>query len=331
VKMIEPLDEPLNPGDLLDFHGTSMSAESTPSGARSLRISLKQWKMFHAVIDSDGFTGAANNLHISQSSISYTLAKMQEQLGVSLLMVKGRKAQLTEEGKILLERSRELVRNAVALEELAENLRQGWGPEIRLAMDPSFPPALLMLALRKLSSAPQNIRLSVTEATLDQAKRALQENTVDLAISTQAILGFAGEELIEVEQVAVAHPENPLFALGREITIDDLETQFQIAVSGSNDYVTADVNYRLPRYSRLWNVSSVDRAIGALRHGLGYAWLPKYRVQRSLAENHIRMLPLINGSSHKTNLHLVFGRSLAADSGAMRFAEALQSCSEGEY
>ena len=328
MKMIEPMDEPLKTGDLLGSHKTPIGTKSAPFNGRNLRISLRQWRMFHAVIDFDGFTGAANNLHISQSSISYTLAKMKEQLGVSLLTVKGRKAQITEEGKILLERSRDLVRNALELEELAENLHQGWGPEIRMAMDPSFPPTLLMLALRKFSFFPQNIRLSVKDATLDQAKKALQENTVDLAISTQVILGFAAKELIEIEHIAVAHPDNPFFTLGREITIDDLETQFQIAISSSNDYVTADVNYCFPKYSRLWNVSSLDRAIGALRHGLGYAWLPKYQAQRWLEKNQIRVLPLTNGCSHKTTLYIIFGRSIAADSNAKKFADILKSCSE---
>lgn len=322
------MDGALSPGKLREFDGPSMSVESTSLKSRNLRISLKQWKMFHAVIEFDGFFGAADSLHVTQSTISHAVAKLQEQLGVPLLALKGRKAQITEEGRILLERSRDLVRNAVELEELAENLRQGWGPEIRLAIDPSFPPDLLMLALRKLSSSPHRIRLVAKEVTLDQAKQALQDNTVELAISSQVPFGFAGRELIEIEHVAVAHPENPLFALKREITFDDLKTQFQVAISGVDDYVAADASYRLPRYPRTWNVSSLDRAIGVLRHGQGYAWLPKYQVHRWLDGNHIRILPLAGGSSHKTRLHLIFGRPPAADSVAEKFAKALHSCSE---
>lgn len=328
MKMTGPMDGALNPGKLREFDGSSMSVEPTSLKSRNLRISLKQWKMFHAVIDFDGFFGAADNLHVTQSTISHAVAKLQEQLGVPLLALKGRKAQITEEGRILLERSRELVRSAMELEELAENLRQGWGPEIRLAVDPSFPPELLMLALRQLSPFPQRIRLSAREATLDQAKLALQDNLVDLAISSQVAFGFAGRELIEIEYVAVAHPENPLFSLKKEVTFDDLKTQFQVVISGLDDYVVTDANYRLPRYPRNWNVSSLDRAIGVLRHGPGYAWLPKYQVHQWLDANHIRILPLVGGSSQKTRLYLIFGRPPAADSAAERFAKALQSCSE---
>jgi DNA-binding transcriptional LysR family regulator len=326
--MTEPMDGVLNPGKLREFDSPSMSVESTLLKSRNLRISLKQWKMFHAVIDSDGFFGAADSLHVTQSTISHAVAKLQEQLGLPLLALKGRKAQITEEGRILLERSRDLVRHAIELEELAENLRQGWGPEIRLAIDPSFPPDLLMLALRQLSSSPQRIRLIAKEATLEQAKQALQDNMVELAISTQVAFGFAGRELLEIEHVAVAHPDNPWFALKREITFDDLKTQFQVAISDVDEYVAADANSRLPRYPRTWNVSSLDRAIGVLRHGLGYAWLPKYQVHQWLDGNHIRILPLASGSSHKTRLYLISGRPPAADSPVEKFAKALHSCSE---
>lgn len=309
--------------DSVYFRGLPMDRQFAASDTWNFRISLKQWKMFHAVVDCDGFTGAASHLHVSQSAISYTLAKLQDQLGVPLLKLEGRKAQITEEGKILLERSRELVRKAVELEALAENLRHGWGPEIRLVVDPSFPSQLLMLALRKLSPLPLNIRLSVEDATMAQAAKALQERTTDLAIGTQVPLGFSGKELIEIEYVAAAHPEHPLFALQREITVDDLEKQLQIVISGSNDYVSADFNYRLPRYARTWNVSGFDTAIGALRHCLGYAWLPKYRVQRWLDQNQIRILPLSKGNIYKTNLYLIFGRALNPNSGAIKFADVL--------
>lgn len=297
--------------------------EPQSKDTRNFRISLKQWKMFHAVVDCDGFSGAANHLHISQSAISYTLARLQDQLGVTLLRLEGRKAQITEEGKILLSRSRELVRNAMELEVLAENLRQGWGPEIRIVVDHNFPSQLLMLALRRLSPFPLNIRLSVEEGTMDQAEKALHEHTADIAISSQVPMGFIGTELIEIEHVAAAHPEHPLFALKREITVEDLEKQLQIVITGSNESASANLNCRAARYSRLWNVSGFETAIGALRHCLGYAWLPRYRVQRWLDQNQIRILPLISGGAYKTNLYLVFGRSVSANSGAKRFADVL--------
>lgn len=328
MKMNDPLGRAVNSEKLLEMAGGPANIEAAAVKARNLRISLKQWKMFNAVIDFDGFFGAADNLHVTQSTISHAVAKLQEQLGIPLLELKGRKARITEEGKILLEKSRDLVRTAIELEELAENLRHGWGPEVRLAMDPGFPPDLLMQALHSTAAFPQKISLNVKDLTPDQARQALHDNEVELAISTQLAFGFAGRQLIEIEHIAVAHPDNRLFALRRDITVDDLKTQSRIAISGLNHHGAAESAHRLPRYPRPWHVSSLDRAISVLRHGIGYAWLPKYQVQHWIDGNQIRSLPLASGASYKTHLYLISGRAVAVDSAARKFADALHACSE---
>ena len=89
------------------------------------RVTLEQWRTLQAVIDHGGFAQAAEVLHRSQSSVSYTVARMQEQLGVPLLRIEGRKAALTEAGEVLLRRSRQLVTQASQLEEIAHHMEQG--------------------------------------------------------------------------------------------------------------------------------------------------------------------------------------------------------------
>jgi len=325
MKMTEPVEAQFDAPAAPD--SAFATGESSSLHSRNLRISLRQWKMFHAVIDSDGFVGAANKLHVSQSSISHALTKLQEQLGVPLLTLKGRKAQITEEGKVLLARSRDLVRNAAELEELAEHLRQGWGREVRLAVDANFPPDLLMLAMREPCSQPRKPRVSVREASWEGAGQALHENTADLAISARQLPGFVCRELIEVEHVAVAHPDNPLFALKRPLGVDDLASQLQIAIAGTGDDTGGEARHP-GRFPRPWTVSTLDWAVGALRHGLGYAWLPRHRVQRWLDGNQVRVLPLRQGATFKTRLYLVQGRAASSDPELVAFADALHACSK---
>src|SRR5690606_37321832 len=79
------------------------------------RVTLDQWRTLQAVIDHGGFAQAAEALHRSQSSVSYTIARMQEQLEVPLLRIEGRKAVLTEAGEVLLRRSRQLLKQVFFL------------------------------------------------------------------------------------------------------------------------------------------------------------------------------------------------------------------------
>jgi DNA-binding transcriptional LysR family regulator len=328
MKMIEPLDSPDTERHFLDMAGMLKSGETVALTSRAPRISLKQWKMFHAVIDSGGFFGAADSLHVTQSTISHAIAKIQEQLGIALLELKGRKAQITDEGKILLEKSRELVRHANEIEALADNLRQGWGREIRVALDPGFPSDLLIQALRHCSPFLHKMRLSVREVAHDGAWRALHANEADLAISTQPISGFVASKLIDIEHVAVAHPTHPLFSLKRDISLDDLKMQCEIAIFSLHHYGDADTHKHLARYQGAWHVSSLDRAVGMLRQGIGYAWLPRHQVQGWLDAGHLRILPVTGACHYTTCLYLIRGRTLAAGSAAERFADALHACSE---
>ena len=56
-------------------------------------------------------------------------------------------AVLTEAGEVLLRRSRQLVKSAGQLEELAHHMEQGWEPEVRLVVDAAYPTVRLVRAL----------------------------------------------------------------------------------------------------------------------------------------------------------------------------------------
>lgn len=279
--------------------------------------------MLHAVIDCGGFNYAAESLHLSQSAISYTIGKMQEQLGIPLFKLEGRKAQITEEGRALLHRSRNLIKEALEIEALAESLRKGWKAEVRLMVDHGFPADVLMRAIRKFSFTGNDIKLCLTEATMPQMEKALCEHAADIAICGQVPLGFTGEPLIEVEYIAVAHPDHALFDLARTIMDADLERQIQIGIGNLQD--VAYGNRKSPSLGHVhrWNVSSFDSAVEALREGLGYAWLPRRRVRKWLDEGTLAILPLHEKRTCKMNFHLVHGRPWTPDSGAGRLAEIL--------
>ena len=109
-----------------------------------LRTELDQWAVLAAVIDRGGFAAAARALHRSQSAVSYTVARLQESLGVPLLTLQGRRSVLTPHGDTLLRRARPLLRELATLEELAHSLQRGWESQLRLVVDVAFPRARLL-------------------------------------------------------------------------------------------------------------------------------------------------------------------------------------------
>ena len=63
-----------------------------------------------------------------------------------------RYGQAIEQGRALMERSRNLLRDAMELEQFADKLRRGVQAPVRLAVDPDFPPGLLLRGIRRGTS-----------------------------------------------------------------------------------------------------------------------------------------------------------------------------------
>ncbi|GAB3485368.1 LysR family transcriptional regulator [Azotobacter salinestris] len=261
------------------------------------RVTLDQWRTLQAVVDHGGFAQAAEVLHRSQSSVSYTVARMQEQLGVPLLRIEGRKAVLTEAGTVLLRRSRQLVKQASQLEDLAHHMEQGWEAEVRLVVDAAYPTLRLVRALTAFMPQSRGCRVRLREEVLSGVEEVLLEGGADLAISSLSIPGYLGSALSEVEFVAVAHPDHPLHRLQRTLSATDLESQMQVVIRDTGRQQPRDIGW-LGAEQR-WTVGSLATAATFVGSGLGFAWLPCHLIRRELAEGLLKPLPLAEGATHR--------------------------------
>lgn len=266
------------------------------------RVTLDQWRTLQAVVDHGGFAQAAEILHRSQSSVSYTVARMQEQLGVPLLRIEGRKAVLTEAGTVLLRRSRQLIKQASQLEDLAHHLEQGWEAEVRLVVDAAYPTLRLVRALSAFMPQSRGCRVRLREEVLSGVEEVLKEGAADLAICGMTIPGYLGTALSEVDFIAVAHPDHPLHRLQRTLSATDLEAHMQVVIRDTGRQQPRDIGW-LGAEQR-WTVGSLATAATFVGNGLGFAWLPCHLIGRELAEGVLKPLPLEEGATHKPRFYL---------------------------
>jgi DNA-binding transcriptional LysR family regulator len=131
-----------------------------------LRVTLEQWRMLQAVVDYDGYAGAAEALSKSVSTVSYGVRRLEAGLGVRLLQVEGRRAVLTRAGRELLRRSRYLLDEAAAIERSAALLARGWEPVVTLAVEVIFPQDRLLASLDAFSRLTGTTRVELIESVL---------------------------------------------------------------------------------------------------------------------------------------------------------------------
>ncbi len=268
------------------------------------RATLDQWRVFLAIIEQGGYAQAASYLHRSQSAVSYAMNRLQEQLGVPLLQIEGRKALLTDQGRVMLDRARQLLDDAQKLEDFAHHLAEGREAEIRLVVDSAFPNDLLMNALSRFARKSKGTRVQLREVVLSGASDALLENEAELVIG--ATPGFLGDPLIEIEFIAVACVDHPLHQLKRKINIADLLQHTHVVISDSGHQNKKDVGW-LSKQDR-WSVSSIDSALSAIEHGLGYGWLPGNRLVEAIGNGTLKPLPLEQGATYKAELVMSYAQ-----------------------
>lgn len=288
----------------------------------SPRISLEQWRALVAVVESGSYAQAAEALHKTQSTVTYAVQKIEALLGVKVLELQGRKAQLTETGRVLYRRGRALIDEAQRLEQAAHLLAQGWEPQLRLAVEEIFPTWMLLEALHRFAQEQPTTRIELFETVLGGTDEAVLERRVDLAITSQVMPGFIGEELMTVKFVCAAAPGHPLHALGRELRIDDLRQHRQLVIRDSGAQRARSSGW-LGAEQR-WTVSHKTTSIRAAVMGLGYAWYPEYIIREELEKGALRPLPLAEGGARHVELFLIVPAGDVAGPGTRRLAQILR-------
>lgn len=286
------------------------------------RISLDQWRAFVAVVDEGGYAQAGAYLHKTQSSVSYAVQKIEQVLELRLFEILGRRAVLTESGKLLYRRGRALLDEAARVEKAAGTLARGWEPELRLAVEIVFPTWLLLQALARFSDEIPDTRIELYESVLGGTDELLLEGRVDFAIGSHVPSGFNGDLLIEFYAIAAAAPQHPLHQLGRDLTVEDLREHRQILIRDSGRERTRSTGWQ--GSERRWTVSHKATSIRAVTMGMGYSWFAEEIIRDELANGQLKPLPLREGARRPIPLFLIYADRDAVGPGLQRLVEILR-------
>ena len=267
------------------------------------KTTIEQWAVLAAVVDEGGFAQAASVLNRSQSAISYSVARLQESLGLALLVAEGRKSVLTPYGQTLLARGRALVKELDTLEALGRSLKLGWESELKLIVDAAFPRARLLNIVAELQSSCPSTQIQVADVVLSGAEQAITEGSGDLVVTSRVPPGYLSDWLLDVNFIAVARADHPVLKLGRELTTDDLARHVQAVVRDSGSSNPRDEGWL--GAERRFTVSSMDASLATILAGLAYAWLPEHMLTEQLQRGALQRLPLVSGAARNVSLHIV--------------------------
>ena len=259
------------------------------------RLTLEGLEVLDAIDRQGSFAAAAAALYRVPSKITYTINKMEEELGVSLFRKEGRRSVLTPAGQLLMEQGRELLDAAERLVENTRQLDRGWESSLSIALDSVLEFDCLEPHLKTLYELQPDIEINIHEEVLGGSWEAIKQGRVDLVIGAPDVdtttQGLVVEQITEVEWVYAVAANHPLTKHSQPLSQQDLIEYRAIVVRDSSRHLPA-LTLRVFDKQPLMQVASMQQKIDAQRLGYGVGFLPRFRIEKLLQSGQLIALQM---------------------------------------
>jgi len=190
-------------------------------------VDVRQLRYFLAIVDHDGFSRAAEALHVSQPALSQTIATLERELHVQLFHRIGRRATLSAAGEELLGHARVVLRDldtAHAAMDAVRGVRSG-RVDISSMPSPGIEPLASIIAA--YTRQHPEISLCVDGAfTADEVLAAVRTGAAEVGLLGTATElhapGVSVQPLVDQSLVLVTRQDDPRFGSVSTITRDEL-------------------------------------------------------------------------------------------------------------
>jgi LysR family transcriptional activator of glutamate synthase operon len=238
-------------------------------------VELLQLQYFLAVARLEHMTEAARSLHVTQSSLSKTIQRLEENLGVPLFDRTGRNLRLNEFGSRFLLRAE---RALFELEQGRQEMNDLFSPEhgtIELAVTNA---STLPDILREFRKKHPHIQFHVQMLTTQEMVTLLQRGEVDICLSSPPMQGEGIEcQIVYIDPILVAVPKGHRLADRSSISLTELEDEWFVGVK--RGYHTRDLVDSVcqtagfaPKY--VYEGNEPARLSTLVEAGIGIAFIP---------------------------------------------------------
>lgn len=240
------------------------------------RLSLDALLVLDAIARRGSFAAAAEEVHRTTSTLSYTVRKLERDLGVRLFDRSGHRAVLTEHGRLLLAEGRDLIEQAGALERRMRTLGRGWEPTLRICVNELVGLAPVFGVVAAFQQAGHPTRLRIDTGVLGGPWEALLAQRADLAICEVPAAppaGIAHAPLCTVDFVFAVAPTHPLAASAQPLKPADIRRHRVVVAADSASTLPARSS-GIANARDVLTVGSLAAKFEAQLAGLGVGFLP---------------------------------------------------------
>jgi DNA-binding transcriptional LysR family regulator len=258
-------------------------------------LTIEALQVLDAIERKGSFAAAAIALNRVPSALSYTVQKLEQDLGVTLFQKQGRRSVLTNAGNHLVQQGRALLTAAEALAHSTRQVATGWEPRLRITLDTIIPVEMILPAINDLLGIQPDIEIDLMVEALGGTWEALLDNRTDLLVGAVGKApghkGIRSIDWLTVESVFVSTPDNPICQETQPLS-DATVKQYRSVIVRDTSRHQAPLSKGILSEEHFIHVENMAQKIEAHRAGLGAGFVPRFRVEQYLESGELVALNL---------------------------------------
>jgi DNA-binding transcriptional LysR family regulator len=197
-------------------------------------MEFRHLRYFVSVAEALSFTKAAEKLRVAQPSLTRQIKDLEAELGVQLLNRTKHLVALTDEGRLFLTESKQLLASAANMVQSVRRLHSGEVRALNVGYVSNLFHDLLPRTLASFRQSFPEVSINLFDMSCGDQFRALEDGRLDLAFvglhEPIALRGFEFRTIASYKTVAALPKDNPL-ASKRSVHLKALEPLFFIGMS----------------------------------------------------------------------------------------------------
>src|SRR5258707_2515475 len=256
-------------------------------------VALDQLRTFIAAVDEGSFSAASRKLLRSQSVVSETISKLEEQIGVQLFDRSGRYPKLTPAGSAVLGDARSIITGVDLLKARTKRMSVGLEPELSVVIDVFYPMDAITQVAKEFRQKYPGVALRVYVEALGGAIQPVLDGRCSVGVigSLPVIPAtLTNERLPGIAFVMVAARDHPLASYRGKIPKEVLGKHTQIILTDRSELSAGrELGVMSPT---TWRLADLFAKHHFLLNGLGWGGMPLHAVRKDLEKGRLSVLPI---------------------------------------
>ena len=187
-------------------------------------MEIRTLRYFLAVAREENMTRAAEQLHVTQPTLSKTLKALEDELGKKLFTRHSFSIRLTDEGALLRNRAEDLVSMADKIAREFVTLDDITGGDIYLGLAESYQIRTLARAIKEFQKQYPELHYHITSGDTEQVTEKLEKGLLDFAVLVETPDTGKYDYLVfpQADVWGLVFPADDPLAQKEVVTVDDL-------------------------------------------------------------------------------------------------------------